>query len=270
MASFLHARSRQGKWLLRIDDSDTFRNTQGATECIIDTLHYFGLYEDGEIAFQSKNLSTYHSSITQLLKQQQTYPCVCTRKALAANKSAIYPGNCHNIQLKKNQPYALRIKSKQIKISFEDELQDNFTHQIAQQSGDFIIKRKDEIVAYQLAVVIDDYLQKITHVVRGVDLLDSTPKQIYLQQLLEFPTPKYCHLPIIVDRDGCKLSKQAFAQPVTKENPHKTLFFLLKLLKQNPPERLKTASVKEINNWGIEHWNANPLKKIRAITNNIG
>ena len=105
---------------------------------------------------------------------------------------------------------------------------------------------------------------------RGFDLLDSTPKQIFLQQILGYSTPSYCHVPIITDSNGCKLSKQAFAQPVAKENPHKTLFQLLQLLNQNPPDQLKTASVREIMNWGIHHWNADSLKKIRAIPNNIG
>ena len=269
LASFLHARSNQGKWLIRIDDSDTFRNKPGATESIIDILHCFGFDEDGEISFQSNNLDIYDSTVEQLLKKNLAYPCICTRKALASNKSSIYPGDCHHIRLKENQPHALRVKSKPTEINFEDELQGHFTHHLAQQSGDFIIKRKDAIVAYQLAVVIDDYQQNITHVVRGFDLLDSTPKQIFLQQILGYSTPTYCHVPIITDSNGCKLSKQAFAQPVTKENPQKTLVKLLQLLNQNPPVQLNTTSVREIMLWGIEHWNSNSLKKIRAIPNNI-
>ncbi len=269
LASFLHARSNQGKWLLRIDDSDTFRNNPNATECIIDILQYFCLDWDGEIGFQSNNVEIYHSVFTKLFKQGLTYPCTCTRKTLASNNSSIYPKTCRNIPQQKNQPHALRIKSKHIEICFEDELQGYFSHHVAHQCGDFIIKRKDKIIAYQLAVVIDDYLQNITHVVRGFDLLDSTPKQIYLQQMLGYSIPRYCHVPIITDQDGCKLSKQAFAQPVTTENPQKTLFVLLQLLKQNPPELLKTASINEIINWGVEHWNINSLKKIRAISNDI-
>ncbi len=252
---------------MRIDDSDTFRNTSGATESIIGTLQYFGLSWDGAISYQSNNLDSYRSVINQLLDQKLAYPCICTRKVLKG--SSIYSGSCRNTQLEQNQPHALRIKAENKTLSFEDELQGHFHHPLAQQSGDFIIQRKDKIIAYQLAVVIDDYLQGITHVVRGFDLLDSTPKQIYLQQLLGYTTPKYCHAPIITDLSGCKLSKQAFAQAVPRETPQNTLFLLLELLKQNPPKALKTASIRDILDWGISHWQTHPLKKISAIKDNF-
>lgn len=140
---------------------------------------------------------------------------------------------------------------------------------MAHQHGDFIIKRKDNITAYQLAVVIDDHLQNITHVVRGYDLLDSTPKQIFLQKTLGYTTPHYCHFPVIIDQQGNKLSKQKCAQAVPKDKPQGTLFLLLELLQQSPPTHLKAASVQDIIQWGIEHWKVEPLKKIRAIDNRI-
>ena len=159
----------------------------------------------------------------------------------------------------------MRIKSKAIEIFFNDELQGRHCDNIAEQHGDFIINRKDNIIAYQLAVVIDDHLQRITHVVRGFDLLDSTSKQIYLQQILGYSTPQYTHVPVIIDKEGHKLSKQTFAQAVPTESPHKTLYLLLELLKQNPPPTLKNTTVNEALNWAIENWNPEPLKKIRAI-----
>ena len=269
LASFLHARANQGKWLLRIDDSDTFRNVSGASKSIINTLERYGLHWDGSILYQSDNQEIYADIITQLKNQGLIYPCTCTRKALAANNTPVYPGFCLNNKVISNSPHSLRIKSKPVKVNFIDEIQGAQSHNIAHQHGDFIVRRKDNIIAYQLAVVIDDHLQNISHVIRGFDLLDSTPRQIFLQQTLAYATPRYCHVPILVDAQGDKLSKQTFAQAVSREKPEKTLFLLLELLKQNPPHQLKKASVNELINWAIEHWQIDSLKKVRAINKGI-
>lgn len=265
LASFLDARAKAGKWLLRIDDSDTPRHVSGSAESIINTLQIYGLEWDDAIRYQSDHQEIYQTIIARLFAQKSVYPCTCTRKALAANNSAVYPGFCLNSQQQDDLPHSLRIKSKAIEIVFNDELQGRHCDNIAQQHGDFIINRKDNIIAYQLAVVIDDHLQHITHVVRGFDLLDSTPKQIFLQQILGYSTPQYTHIPVIIDKQGNKLSKQTFAQAVPTESPHKTLYLLLELLKQNPPPTLKNTTVNEVLNWAIENWNPEPLKKIRAI-----
>ena len=254
---------------MRIDDSDTFRNVSGASESIIDTLERYGLHWDGSILYQSDNQEVYANTITQLKDQGLIYPCTCTRKKLAANNSPVYPGFCLKNPVTSNLPHALRIKSKPVKVNFIDEVQGIQNHNLAHQHGDFIVRRKDNIIAYQLAVVIDDHLQNISHVIRGFDLLDSTPRQIFLQQTLAYATPDYCHVPIIVDPQGDKLSKQTFAQAVSGEKPEKTLFLLLELLKQNPPPLLKKASVNELINWAIEHWKTDSLKKIRAINKGI-
>jgi len=227
------------------------------------------LHWDGSILYQSDNQKVYASTISQLRDQGLIYPCICTRKALAANNNPVYPGFCLNNKVTGNSPHALRIKSKPVKVNFIDELQGYQNHNIAHQYGDFIVRRKDNIIAYQLAVVIDDHLQNISHVIRGFDLLDSTPKQIFLQQKLTYTTPSYCHVPVIVDPQGDKLSKQTFAQAVSIEKPEKTIFLLLELLKQNPPLQLKKASVKELIDWAIEHWNTDSLKKIRTINKSI-
>jgi glutamyl-Q tRNA(Asp) synthetase len=269
LASFLDARANQGLWLLRIDDSDTPRNVSGATDDIINTLQIHGLQWDGSVHFQHNHQSAYQKAIKQLLVQNLVYPCICTRKFLAALESSIYPGFCLNIQEQNDTPHALRIKSKPIEIIFNDQLQGSFSHNIAQQYGDFIVKRKDKITAYQLAVVIDDHLQNISHVVRGYDLLDSTPKQLFLQQLLGYSPPSYCHIPVITDKEGNKLSKQTFAQAVSTDKPQQTLFFLLQLLKQNPPIILKNTSINTMLEWAIEHWQPEQLKKIRAIKGRI-
>jgi glutamyl-Q tRNA(Asp) synthetase len=151
-------------------------------------------------------------------------------------------------------------------LVFNDLLQGNISENIANQHGDFIIQRKDRIIAYQLAVVIDDHLQGVNHIVRGYDLLESTAKQIYLHQLLGYQPPSYMHVPIIVDQHGQKLSKQSFAEPVSHSNRSQTLWYLLKLLKQSPPQSLATASVKQILQWAIENWQPQNLIAITSVS----
>jgi glutamyl-Q tRNA(Asp) synthetase len=267
LASFLHAKAQQGKWLLRIDDLDTFRNLEGATESIIHTLQVYGLHWDGPVFYQSQHLTSYYTIVDQLLEQNRVYPCSCSRKSLMA--SSIYPGYCLQKSIATDAAYALRIKTSPINIDFNDEVQGQHQHALAEQHGDFIIKRKDNIIAYQLAVVIDDFRQNISHIVRGFDLLDSTVKQLYLQKILNYPSPVYCHVPVLVDQQGNKLSKQTFAQAVSLDHPEKTLLLLLGLLKQNPPSNLITASVPSIIDWAVENWQSQTLKKIRAINRGI-
>ncbi len=144
------------------------------------------------------------------------------------------------------------------------------SHNLAEQDGDFIVKRKDNIIAYQFAVVIDDDLQHVDHIVRGFDLLDATPKQIYLQQLLGLSTPLYMHVPVIVDEQGYKLSKQTQATAVDLKSPHHVIFKLLTLLKQNPPIELHQAPTAELLDWAIEHWNADLLKNTHAVNAAFG
>lgn len=269
LASFLDAKAQQGKWLLRIDDLDHFRNAFGAANSIIETLRIYGLHADAPVLYQSQQPKNYAAIIRQLLKQGLVYPCICTRKSLAA--TPVYPNYCRTKSIQTDTvPHALRLLSKAVTIGFDDGVQGQQLHAMAQQHGDFIVQRKDRVIAYQLAVVIDDFRQKISHVVRGSDLLESTPKQLFLQQLLGYPSPAYCHLPMLVDAQGNKLSKQTLAPAVATKQPEKTLFLLLTLLKQNPPLALKDASVATIMQWAIEHWKLEPLKKIRAIKSTIG
>jgi glutamyl/glutaminyl-tRNA synthetase len=165
-----------------------------------------------------------------------------------------------------DSPYALRIKADNRIIVFQDELQGLISHNLAEQDGDFIVKRKDGIIAYQFAVVIDDDLQQVNHIVRGFDLLEATPKQIYLQQLLGLSTPGYMHVPVIVDEQGYKLSKQTRATAVDLNSPHRVIFELLMLLKQAPPIELQHAPVAEQLDWAIEHWNPGVLKNTHTVS----
>ncbi|CAA9889520.1 glutamyl-Q tRNA(Asp) synthetase [Candidatus Methylobacter favarea] len=271
LAGFLQARSQQGQWLLRIDDLDTPRNIKGAADTILKTLEIFGLHWDGNVYYQSHKREEYEAILNELKNNERVYPCTCSRKELShlPAKQAlpdIYPGICRDKQAPAGAPHALRVKTDHCIISFQDDLQGLISANLAERHGDFILKRKDRIIAYQLAVVIDDHRQNITHVVRGSDLLDSTPKQIFLQQQLEWPAPGYMHVPILVDRQGYKLSKQTFAQAVDLKTPHQVIFQLLSLLKQKPPAELQQAPAAELLGWAQNHWNPAPLKNLRAIS----
>ncbi len=267
LASFLQARSQQGKWLLRIDDLDTPRNVKGATDSILTTLDTFGLHWDDSVVYQSQTLDVYYDMLHELTQKQLIYPCTCSRKTLTFTQTTdIYNGLCRHKTISPESPHALRIKTDSRLISFEDGLQGVISHNLAQQHGDFILKRKDGIIAYQFAVVIDDNRQGINQVVRGIDLLTETPKQIYLQQVLGLPCPDYLHVPVIVDNQGYKLSKQTQATAVNLTMPQNVIFNLLGLLKQNPPSELQYASVTELINWAIVHWNPEPLKNLKQVT----
>ena len=261
LASFLDAKSQHGLWLLRIDDLDTPRNIAGATELILNTLEVFGLHWDGGVVYQSQSIKHYEEALHRLARAQLIYACQCSRKSLAMDG----PCECRAKVLDLTIPHAYRVKTDTRQIAFTDQLQGLISENMSDQT-DFVIKRKDQIIAYQFAVVVDDHLQGITHVVRGYDLLASTSKQIYLQQLLGLPTPHYMHVPIIMDAQGFKLSKQTLAEGVDINKPEQLLHELLGLLRQNPPIAFRHASVQEQLNWGIAHWNPKALSDCQTIT----
>lgn len=268
LAGYLEARCQQGKWLLRIDDLDTPRNVSGSISDILNTLDVFGLHWDDSVDFQSRHADEYEQALNFLADSGLLYRCICSRKTLSRSDGRqphVYPGLCRNRNTSPACPHALRIKTDSRTIEFADDLQGTILHNLATEDGDFILKRKDGIVAYQLAVVIDDTRQRITHVVRGFDLLEETPKQIYLQQILGLNLPHYMHVPVIVDQDGQKLSKQTLAAAVDSGKTQQTLYRILRLLLQNPPSDLASAPAKEVIDWAITHWNPNRLKNIRAF-----
>lgn len=268
LASFLDARQHDGRWLLRIDDLDTPRNMPGAVPAILDCLRRFGLHWDGEVYYQSQHIDDYLDALSRLEGQHRLYRCVCSRKRLAAYGD-VYPGVCRDQQYPGDQEYALRVKTDDKELSFGDRIQGTIRENPALQHGDFVVKRKDGIIAYQLAVVVDDHQQGVNRVVRGFDLLDSTGRQMLLHHLLDYPIPEYMHVPIIVDSQGCKLSKQTYAQAVDQNDPAATLILLLEWLNQNPQPSLRRATVAGILEWAIEHWQPQRLKKIRAIEQTI-
>lgn len=273
LASYLDARAHNGKWLLRIDDLDTPRNRPGAVDSILNCLETFGLHWDDSIYYQSYHLEEYRYYLDELERNKLTYPCLCSRKELAeyflglglSDENTPYPGICRNRTIPDDIPSAIRVKTESFDITFQDELQGLVSQNLAHQQGDFILKRKDGIVAYQFAVVVDDYLQKVNHVVRGNDLLLETPKQIHLHRLLKLDLPNYMHVPVIVDRDGFKLSKQTLAAAVDTQAPSFILYELLAMLGQKPLTELKGAIVNEILDWAILNWRPEVLRGCPAI-----
>lgn len=257
LASFLDAKANHGLWKLRFDDLDTTRNVAGATSSILKTLETLGLHWDGKVDCQSKHLDEYQAVLNDLLQEKKIYRCECSRKDV----TSIYSQRCRNKNIAADVPYSLRIKTYDKQITFHDGLQGRISHNLMLQHGDFILKRRDNIIAYQFAVVLDDVRQDINHVVRGLDLLNETPKQIFLQQVLNFPTPTYSHIPILVNQQGQKLSKQTLATRVDLTIPNLVLFQLLNLLNQNPPPELQTATVEEVLCWSISNWQISALKE---------
>ena len=258
---------------MRIDDLDTPRNQSGAANNIQKTLEAFGLHWDDAIYYQSQHLAEYETCLATLAQKQLTYRCQCSRKTivdLGINDGiaslTIYPGICRDKQISPENPHAIRLITNSEPIVFKDKLQGHIASALAAQHGDFILKRKDGIIAYQLAVVVDDYLQKINHVLRGCDLLEETPKQIYLQNLLGLATPTYLHVPVIIDSRGYKLSKQTLATAVDTKSPGTILYELLRLLRQNPAEDLRNAPANEVLNYAINAWQPEALRLCPTIS----
>lgn len=262
--SFLRARSLGGRWLVRIEDIDPPREVPGASDAILHTLEAFGLEWDGEVIYQSARSEAYRSALDQLDRAGVMYACTCSRKEIATHGGPVYPGTCRGRRPPAG-PHALRVQVPPRPVSFVDLLQGPITQDLAQEVGDFVVRRADGLFAYQLAVVVDDAAQGITEVVRGCDLLDSTPRQIYLQQLLGAPTPAYLHLPVVVDDNGQKLSKQSYAAPVDAARPLPAIVATLRVLGLAPPPELLEGTPEEAWRWARAHWNLDRLPHTRTV-----
>ncbi len=260
LASFLEARRHGGEWLLRIEDVDTPRGAPGAADAILRALDRHGLHWDGPVWYQSQRRDCYQAALERLLRAGLAYPCTCTRRELAAHAShardgsPIYPGHCRGGIRQPGRPAAIRLRVADVSLTFQDALQGSCEQRLEREVGDFVIRRADGLFAYQLAVVVDDAAQGITQVVRGSDLLDSTPRQIHLQNLLDLPTPAYAHLPVAVDRRGHKLGKQTGAAPLDLDKPGLALMAALHFLGQNPPPDLSGESPAAILAWARACW----------------
>ncbi len=259
VGSYLQAKHHQGAWHLRIEDLDPPREIAGASDNILQTLDDFGFHWEGDVVYQSQRSNIYMDALEQLTLQGSVYACGCTRKqiqdnAISGRYGPIYQGCCRQGLAKDKRPRALRVLTHDSQISFIDTLRGPFVQQLESEIGDFVLRRADKLFAYQLAVVVDDAAQNITEVVRGADLLDNTPRQIHLQKLFNWPTPNYMHLPVALNRNGQKLSKQTGAPKIEGLRPQTVLFEVLRFLNQNPASEIIDCDLDSFWQWAIQHW----------------
>jgi glutamyl-Q tRNA(Asp) synthetase len=270
VASFLDARTRAGAWLVRIEDLDVPRVVPGAADDILRTLAACGMQWDGEPVYQRAHCDAYHYALHRLRALGKVYPCACSRREVADSgvrgiEGAVYGGRCRAGLPADKVARSWRVDTRGTTITFSDRLQGTLEQAIESAVGDFVVYRADHIYAYQLAVVVDDAEQGITDVVRGADLLDSTPRQIYLQRLLGIATPRYAHVPVAVNDDGEKLSKQTHAAPVNALAPLPQLIAALAFLGQQPPRELGNRDVPALWRWAVTHWRSERIPRTRTI-----
>lgn len=263
IASYLQARTAGGQWLLRIEDIDPPREQPGADKLILDALESYGFEWDGPVTYQSRFREHHEARIAKLIATGLAYPCCCSRRDLAGVArgplGAIYPGTCRNGCA--SSDVAIRVRTHNEPIAFTDRLQGPQTMRLESASGDFVIRRRDGLVAYHLAVVQDDADQGVTEVVRGIDLLDSTPRHIHLQRLLDIPTPSYVHIPVAKNAEGQKLSKLTGAPAISTAHAGTTLVAALNALGQSTHAELEAAPLGEIWAWAMENWQLNALER---------
>ena len=277
VASYLQAKHQHGEWLLRIDDIDPPREQKGATSSILNTLEKFGFEWDQSVFYQSHNRQQHQDIVQQLLAQKKAYPCSCSRKSILEKTGQrkgpiVYPGFCRQGPLENLSAVAnpsIRLHCQQQIIRFNDLIQGKQVVDLEKTRGDFVIQRNDDYFSYQLASGFDDAEQGITEVVRGADLLSDTSCQIHLQNTLNFTSPQYCHIPVIVNHAGQKLSKQNYAKPIRQTESVSLLHKSLQFLGQNPPADLLSVNQNEIWSWAISHWQLDLIPR-KQIQNDIG
>lgn len=280
LASYLDAHHNGGQWLVRMEDLDPPREQPGAAEAILQSLADHGLQWHGEVVYQSQRLDLYQDYLTQLQNAGYIYACDCTRQHLAA-MGGIYNGHCRSRAVDLHSPHALRLKLYDLpaapnlprdQLVFEDLVQGRQKQNLRSEAGDQIVKRKDGFFAYQLAVVVDDIEQKISHIIRGSDLLDVSARQIFLHQLLQAlktplllqSVPQFGHVTLAAHSDGQKLSKQNFAPPLDLAIAGPNIWQALRFLRQAPPRELSRANPSELLDWGKKHWQLTNIKGLSA------
>jgi len=262
LGSFVDARARGGRWLVRIEDLDCARNVPGTATQMLRTLEAFGLVWDGAVEYQSERITHYREALGALTARGLTFECSCTRRERQGQGG--YPGTCRDGPPRPG-PTATRFRVGDGTLSFEDRVQGRCTFGMRER-GDVVIRRRDGVFAYQLAVSVDDALQGITDVVRGADLLDSTPWQLCLQHALGFTQPQYLHLPLILEPDGRKLAKSRRCIPLDPAQAGGELYRALKLLRQDPPAELELESAPSVVvEWACRHWRPERLQALREI-----
>ena len=251
LASFLEARRHAGRWSVRIEDIDRQRERPGAADAILRELERLGLHWDGPVLYQHTRLDAYREALSMLRDAGLVYACSCSRRDTGGGP---YRGTCRGRALNWLDGHALRLRVPETTVAFQDRLQGPYRQEIARGCGDFVLWRADGDPAYHLAAVVDDAWQHVTDIVRGADLLDSTPRQIHLQRLLGYPTPSYCHLPVVLDGSGRKLSKQTRDTAVSEAPPSTVLYAALDFLGHRPPTALWHATPAALLTWALGTW----------------
>jgi glutamyl-Q tRNA(Asp) synthetase len=259
VASFLDARAHGGHWLLRMEDLDRPREVAGSADAILRTLEQFGFEWDGAVTRQSERAAYYEAALSELRAQHRTFACSCSRAQL--EDELRYPGTCRARRFGPDTPAALRLRVEAAQVQFSDRIQGTYRQNVADAVGDFILQRRDRIYAYVLAVVVDDAAQGVTHIVRGADLLDNTPRQIYLQRLLGLPEPDYAHVPVLTEPDGAKLAKSRRSVRVGADSALPQLCTAFSLLGLSPPPSLASAAISEAWRWAVAHWDLDKVPK---------
>ena len=265
LASWLDARSHQGKWLVRIEDLDPPREMPGASDRILQSLEDLCLTWDGPVIYQSQRSEAYSAALKDLQNQGHAFPCSCTRKELAGQ--TLYPGYCHQAPRHPERPLAWRFMvNPELTVEWQDNVQGKQTWPL-KQLGDVVIQRKDGLWAYQLAVLVDDLEQGVTHIVRGIDLLDSTPWQINLLKCLQPKAPDfhYSHLPVIVNAAGQKLSKQNLAPAINSQQASELLYRALLALNQPVEAAWCKEKPESLLKLAVDHWQLERVPQVAAI-----
>lgn len=240
LASWLDARAVDGRWLLRIEDTDPPREMPGARDAILRTLESYGLHWDGEVVCQSQRHDVYAAVVDRLFSLGLAYACTCSRKQLEGY-NGFYPGFCRDAGHAR-EGAAIRLRVPELLYRFTDRVQGEYAQHLGREVGDFVIQRRDGLYAYQLAVVLDDAWQGVTDIVRGADLLDNTPRQLYLQELLGYSQPRYLHIPLLVQPDGHKLGKSYRSPPLQGDQATPLLLRALRALGQDTePQQLQAT-----------------------------
>jgi len=270
VGSFLQAKNRGGEWLVRLEDLDPPREAPGAADDILRTLENFGLHWDGAVMYQSRRHGVYEAALKMLERLDAIYPCACSRREIADSSvngvdGPVYPGTCRAGLPAGRAPRAWRVRVNRREIEFVDAVQGRVVRDLVADFGDFVVWRADGYFAYQLAVVVDDAEQGITEVVRGADLIESTPRQIHLQRLMGLPTPDYLHLPVALNVQGEKLSKQTFAAPLDPARPLPALLQVMRFLGQDPPAALADSNLDEFWRWAIANWSEEHVPRVTGV-----
>lgn len=265
LGSCLDARAHAGEWHLRIEDVDPPRIAPGSADSILRTLDAFGFEWDGPVIYQSRRGAAYHAALARLIDAGRVYGCICTRKQLKEKArigvdGPVYPGTCRERHLPLTAAHRFRVPA--ARIVFDDLLAGRVACDVADECGDFVLLRADGVYTYQLAVTVDDAELGVSHVVRGADLLASTPRQIVLQQALDYPTPTYLHLPVALNDDGGKLSKQTLAAPLRDDDPLPALLQAAAFLGMAAPPEI--GSPVEFWPWAVQSWQRKRLPPLRG------